>query len=245
MDKKNIFGDNPKLSFFLGLFVGIAAFSTISALIMMLAFFSGSTFEFVKGDDTPEAVAEVPADGAAAQPTAELAEVPEVTSDDNVRGPSDAKVTLISYSDFECPYCTKFSETIEQIADEYGDDIRVVFRHFPLSFHANAKPAAMAAECAGEQGKFWEMHDIIFDFSFDGNMDVEIWKDYAENYGLDMDDYNDCMDNEKYADKIIEQMKDGAAAGVRGTPATFVNGKMVSGALPFESFVQLIDGELE
>lgn len=244
MDNKSFFGDNPKLSFLLGLFAGIAAFSTISALIMLLAFFSGSTFEFVKGDaGTQEAVAE-----AAAQPTAgaaaEVADVPPVTSEDNVYGPSDAKVTLITYSDFECPYCAKFSNTIEQVIDEYGDDVRVVFRHFPLSFHANAQGASLAAECAAEQGKFWQMHDVIFDANEAGTMSVDAWKDAAEDLGLDTGDFDDCMDSQKYADKITEQMKDGAAAGVRGTPATFVNGTMVSGALPLESFIQIIDSQL-
>jgi len=245
MENKSFFGDNPKLSFLLGLFAGIAAFSTISALIMLIAFFSGSTFEFVKGGDTPEAVAEaVDQAAAAAQPTAEATEVPPVTSEDNVYGPSDAKVTLITYSDFECPYCAKFSSTIEDVIDEYGDDVRIVFRHFPLSFHANAKGAALAAECAAEQGKFWQMHDVIFEANESGAMSVQAWKDAAEDLGLDTDDFNDCLDSEKYADKISKQMQEGAAAGVRGTPATFVNGTMVSGALPLESFVQIIDSQL-
>ncbi len=240
---KTMFGDNPKLSFFLGLFVGVAAFSTIAAIVLVIAMFSGSGLSLVKGDNDVAVAEEV--NEPTAQPTQEAAEVPPVTSEDNVYGPDNAKVTLISYSDFECPYCARFSATISQIINEYGDDVRVVFRHFPLSFHANAKGAAVAAECAAEQGEFWEMHDMIFEANTEKNMSLETWKDAAEEIGLDTNDFEDCLESDRYDTKIASQMEGGAKAGVRGTPATFVNGKMISGALPFESFKQIIDAELQ
>ena len=241
MSDKNIFGGNPKTSFLLGLFIGIAVFSTISASVFMVAFFTGKGFEAQPSDK----VAEVEA--AAVQPTeaADVAEVPAVSSDDYVKGPDNAKVTLIEYSDFECPYCARHNSTIQDIMDEYGNDVRLVFRNFPLSFHPNAQDAALAAECAGEQGKFWEMHDKIFEANDAGTLSANTWSEAAGDLGLNTNKFNDCMDSDKYAEKITQQMQDGMEAGVQGTPATFVNGKMVSGALPYETFVQIIEAELE
>jgi len=242
-DEKSIFGDNPKTAFILGLFVGIAAFSTITALVLVIALFTGSGIDFAQSDKVNEAVA---VEGA--QPDAEeveVAEVPPVTSEDNVYGPSDAKVTMIKYSDFECPYCAKFRDTMDELLDEYGNDVRLVFRHFPLSFHANARSAAMAAECAGEQDMFWEMYQEIFDANELGTMSVDAWKQAAEDLGLDTDQFDECLDSEKYANKINEQMQAGVEAGVRGTPATFINGMMVSGALPYDTIKQVIESELQ
>jgi len=242
---KNLFGENPKVSFFLGLFVGVAVFSTITSLVLVVAMVSGNGLSFAKSDkaDNNAVVAD---DTVAAADNGEevAAEVPAITSSDNVWGPSDADVTMVIYSDFECPYCLRYSATLSQIMDEYEDDVRIVFRHFPLSFHANAKGAALASECAAEQGKFWEMHDKIFEANAADNMSLDTWKDDAKELGLDTEEFNDCLDSEKYADEIALQMQGGAQAGVRGTPATFINGQLVSGALPFESFQQIIDAEL-
>jgi protein-disulfide isomerase len=239
-DKKSIFGDNPKTTFLLGLFVGIAIFSTISASVFTIAFFTGKGFNTQPGEEAAQ-VAAAPTDQPAEEPTTVVEEVPAVSSEDYIKGPENAKITLIEYSDFECPYCTGFKDTLEQILDEYGDDVRLVVRHFPLSFHANSKSAALATECAGEQGKFWEMHDKIFEANVNDNMGVDTWKKAAQDLGLNTKNFNDCLDNEKYADKITEQMQDGMKAGVKGTPATFVNGEMVSGALPYETFQQIIE----
>jgi len=243
-NEKNLFGDNPKLSFFLGLFVGVAVFSTIAAIVLVTAMFTSDGLSFAKSDKANTVVADE-VDDPTADPTQEGADVPPVTSEDNVYGPSDAKVTLIEYSDFECPYCARFGETMSQIIDEYGDDVRVVFRHFPLSFHANAKGAAIASECAAEQDKFWEMHDKIFEANLTKTMSLDTWNQVAADLGMDTGDFEDCLESDRYDEKIASQMEGGARAGVKGTPATFVNGKMVSGALPYESFVQIIDGELE
>lgn len=242
-EDKSIFGNNPKTSFLLGLFAGIAVFSTISASILMIALFTGGQLKIGSAEQAAD-VAAAPADVQAADEEADLVDVPAVTADDNAIGPDDAKITLIEYSDFECPYCQKHQETLEQILEEYGDDVRLVFRHFPLSFHANARSAALAAECAAEQGKFWEMHDLIFEANVNGEMGTDQWKDYAKDLGLNTGKFNECLDSEKYAEKINEQMQDGMAAGVRGTPATFVNGGMVSGALPYDTFKQILDQEL-
>lgn len=241
---KNIFGDNPKLSFFLGLFIGVAVFSTITALVLVVAMFSNGSLSLAFADSDKEA-ADQPAEEAAAQPTQELAEVPPIDANDNVYGPEDAGVEMIVYSDFECPYCLNYSDTVNQIKDTYGEEVRIAFRHFPLSFHANAKGAALASECAGEQDDFWAMHDLIFEASAEKNMSLETWKEAAEELGLDTEQFNECLDSEKYASKIASQMESAVKSGVRGTPATFINGKMVSGALPFSSFKQIIDSELQ
>jgi len=243
--EKNLFGDNPQLSFFLGLFVGIAVLSTIAALVLGIAMISGDGLSFAKSDEADTAVALETGEPTDTQPTQEASDVPAVTSEDNVHGPSDAKVTLIEYSDFECPYCARFAATMDQIIDEYGDDVRVIFRHFPLSFHANAKGAAVASECAAEQDMFWEMHDKIFEANLTKTMSLDTWKQAADDLGMDTDDFEDCLESDRYDDKIASQMQEGAKAGVKGTPATFINGKMVSGALPYESIAQIIDSELE
>jgi len=240
----NILGDNPKVSFLLGLFIGVAAFSTISALIFMVAFFTGKNTKFTAGEEAADVVA-AEVDLGTAEPAPEVAEVPAVSADDHIKGPENAKITLIEYSDFECPYCSKHNDTLNQIMEDYGDDVRLVFRHFPLSFHPNAQSAAIASECAAEQGKFWQMHDKIFEANESGTMGIDAWKQAAQDMALDMIKFNDCLDTEKYADQITAQMQDALEAGVGGTPATFINGYMVSGALPYESFAQMIEAELE
>jgi len=124
----------------------------------------------------------------------------------------------------------------------YGDKVRVVFRHFPLGFHQKAQKAAEAAECAREQGKFWEYHDTMF-----GNqqaLEPDNLKKYATDVGLKAEQFNACLDSGKYAEAVQADMKDGQAIGVSGTPAFFVNGRFVSGALPYEEFEKIVDEEL-
>ena len=126
------------------------------------------------------------------------AAVPPVTSDDHVKGPASAKVTLIEYSDFECPYCLSHKSTIDQIIQNYGDKVRFVFRQFPLtSIHPEAEKAAEASECASEQGNFWEMYDKIFADNAAGTMSVAKWKEEAKNLKLDTVKFNDCLDSGK------------------------------------------------
>ena len=162
-----------------------------------------------------------------------------------MKGDPNAKVVLIEYSDFECPYCLRHQETMQQIAAAYGSQIAIAFRHFPLtSIHPQAQKAAEASECAAEQGKFWEMHDKIFEANAAGTMSVAKWKELAGSLGLKTEQFNSCLDSGKYAAKISQEAGEGAAAGVQGTPATFINGQLVSGAVPYEQFKQMIDGSL-
>lgn len=173
--------------------------------------------------------------------------------DDAVLGDPNAPVTLIEFSDFQCPFCRKFyTETLPQIKKEYIDTgkAKLVYRDFPLSFHPGATPAAEGTECAREQGKFWELHDKIFDeqekqgqgtIQFTAQ-DVKTW---ASQIGLNTAKFNQCLDSGKYKQEVEKDLAGGSAAGVNGTPATFINGRLVSGAQPFAAFKVIIDEELK
>jgi len=237
-----------KTSFFLGLMSGVAATSTLALIGLFILLFAGQNINIGKGEEG-ETVKQANEAANTNQPAANpepapAAEVPPITADDHVKGSENAKVTLIEYSDFQCPYCARHYGTINQVVENYGDKVRIVFRHFPLSFHPEAQKAAEASECASEQGKFWEMHNKIFEANTAGTMSVTKWKEEAKNLGLNTKKFNDCLDSGKYADKISQMAAGGSAAGVEGTPATFVNGELVSGALPYDQFKQIIDSKL-
>jgi protein-disulfide isomerase len=164
-------------------------------------------------------------------------------ADAPTKGPADAPVTIVEFSDFECPFCGRVNPTLEQVEATYGDKVRIAFRQFPLAMHPNAQKAAEASLCAKEQGKFWEMHDKLF-----GNqraLAVDNLKQYAADLELDTEQFNSCLDDAKYADAVAEDMAAGQAAGVSGTPAMFINGRLVSGAVPFDQIAQVIDDELQ
>lgn len=159
-------------------------------------------------------------------------------------GKKKAPVTIVEYSDFECPFCARGAQTMDQIKEQYVDDgkVKIVFKHFPLAFHKNAQKAGEAAECAGDQGKFWEMHDKMFENQ--KSLMVDNLKQYAADLGLKADKFNTCLDEGKYAQKVMDDMADGKRNGVSGTPAFFVNDVMVSGAQPIENFKKIIDAYL-
>ncbi len=158
------------------------------------------------------------------------------------RGNKNAKVVLIEFSDFECPFCSRVVPTMDQIEKTYGDKVAIYFRNFPLPFHSSAQKAAEAGQCANEQGKFWEMHDEMF--ANQDALSVDNLKSYAKGLGLDTTKFNDCLDSGKMAQVVQNDLNAGRAAGVSGTPTTFVNGKAIVGAYPFEAFQQAIDAEL-
>jgi len=166
--------------------------------------------------------------------------------DDPSIGSPDAPVTIIEFSDFQCPFCARFSlDTLPQLKENYisKGKVRMVFRDFPLGFHAQALPAAEAAECADEQGKFWEMHDKIFQNQ--GSLGTSSYKQWAKDLGLDSAKFDACLDSGKYANEVNKDLQDGQSAGVSGTPTFFINGKEVVGAQPFSVFQQVIDAELK
>lgn len=166
----------------------------------------------------------------------------EVAATGPAKGPANAPVTIVEFSDFECPFCSRINPTIKQVQDKYGDKVRIVFRQFPLAFHQKAQKAAEASLCAGDQGKFWEMHDAMF--ANQQALEVAQLKAKAAELGLKAEEFNSCVDSGKHAATIQADMKDGSAAGVSGTPALFVNGRFINGAVPFDQIATVIDDEL-
>jgi len=159
------------------------------------------------------------------------------------KGSASAPIEMIEFSDFQCPFCLRADPTVQQVLGTYGDRIRFVYRHYPLPNHPNARPAAEAAACAGEQGKFWPYHDHLFANPTklsDGDL-----KQGAAELGLNTAQFNACVDTHKLKAQVDADIKDGEAAGVNGTPAFFVNGRMISGAQPYDVFKKMIDEELE
>lgn len=166
----------------------------------------------------------------------------EVNGSGPSKGPDNAPIKIVEFSDFECPFCGRVNPTLKQVQDTYGDKVQIEFRQFPLAIHSNAKKAGEASLCAADQGKFWEMHDAMF--ADQRNLTVDGLKGMAEKIELDTDAFAKCLDSGKYGDKVDEDMAEGSRAGVSGTPAFFVNGRFISGAVPFDVFSEVIDDEL-
>jgi len=165
--------------------------------------------------------------------------------DDAVLGDPNAPITIIEFSDYECPYCKKFYlEAYPQLKKEYIETgkVKLIFRDFPLGFHQNAQKAAEAAECAGEQNKYYEMHDKLFENQ--KALSVSNLKDYAKQIGLDTTLFNSCLDSGQMEDEVKNDFNDGQSYGVSGTPAFYINGKQLVGAQPFEAFKNIIEQEL-
>ena len=238
----------PKISFIMGILVGI----TITALTAF-----GLNYSILKANvgDTSTANTNSNAKVAGAEDTAPTpsptpspaptkADI-QVTDDDHIRGNADAPITLVEYSDFECPYCFRVQPTLEQILDEYGDQVRLVYRHFPLSFHPQAQKAGEAAECAAEQGEFWAMHDKLYELNEQDGLNIDNYKAAAKELGLNSSQFDSCLDDGKYAQAVQDDFNQTSHDGVSGTPATFVNGTLISGAQPLSAFTAAIDSALE
>jgi protein-disulfide isomerase len=158
-------------------------------------------------------------------------------------GPANAPVTIVEFSDFECPYCSRVNPTLKQVQDQYGDKVRVEFRQFPLNFHPNAQKAAEASLCAHDQGKFWELHDAMF--ADQKALAVDTLKAKAKELGLNAEQFNSCLDSGKHAAAVQADLQAGSQAGVSGTPAMFINGRFINGAVPVEQITKVIDDELK
>jgi protein-disulfide isomerase len=158
-------------------------------------------------------------------------------------GPATAPVTMVVFSDFECPYCQEFSSTIKEVKAQYGDKMRLVFRQFPLTaIHPNAQKAAEASLCAASQNKFWEMHDLLFHDQ--SSLSIENLKSKAKELGLDVAAFNACLDGNRSAALVHQDLVAAYSAGVEGTPSTFVNGRFINGNASIEDLVPIIDDEL-
>lgn len=165
-----------------------------------------------------------------------------VAASDPAKGPANAPITIVEYSDFQCPFCARVNPTLDQVLKVYGDKVRIVFKDFPLPNHPEAPKAAEAAHCAGEQGKFWELHDRMF--ANQQALQVATIKQHAAGLGLDMNAFNQCLDSSRYAGRVAENLKSGEALGVSSTPTLYVNGRPVVGAQSFDYFKAVIDEEL-
>ena len=159
------------------------------------------------------------------------------------RGSADAKVAIVEYSDFQCPFCARAYPTINQILKDYDGKVKFYYKHFPLGFHQNAQKSAEAYECALDQGKQWEYHDKLFENSqADGTgLNLADLKKYAAGLGLDTAKFNSCLDGGQKAAKVGADASEGAQNGVGGTPTFFINGKTLVGAQPYSAFKAILD----
>ena len=197
----------------------------------------------------PSAVPEQDNKAAATQPSVKpTGTVLPLSDADHVLGEKNAPLTLIEYSDIECPYCQGFHATMLQILKDYQGKVKWVFRHFPLSFHPQAKPAAEAAECAGEQGKFWEYINSLYENQT--LLGADYYQTLAQNLKLDLTKFTSCLASDKYLSRIDQDTQGGSQAGVTGTPGSFLIGKdgsaqTIKGALPYSSIKAMIDAALK
>lgn len=162
--------------------------------------------------------------------------------DDPYRGNKNAKVTIIEFTDYQCPFCGRARPTVNQIIDTYGDKVHYVLRDFPLNFHPYAQKAAEAAECAGDQDKYWEYSKVLW--ANQKALDIPDLKKYAKELNLDTAKFDKCLDTGQFTAEVNKDIADGSKAGVTGTPSFFINGQLLTGARPFEQFKEVIDLEL-
>ena len=187
-----------------------------------------------------ETVKSAPPAAAAAAPTPSHVDIQPGNSPS--KGPKNAPVTIIIFSDFQCPFCSRVEPTLKELEKEYGSKLRWVWKNQPLPFHQNAEPAAEAAMAAGAQGKFWEMHDKLF--ANQQSLDRASYERFATELGLDMARFKGDLDGQKYKDQIKADSAEGTKVGANGTPTFFVNGNQLVGAQPVDAFKKLIDAEL-
>lgn len=234
--------------FLLGFFVGVSV-TALTCFIILMAF-GGLPMQMVNTTATTETTQTN--DGPTAvdttnntDPTAEdysQKNIP-IPADAHIRGNVDAPITIVEYSDVQCPFCQTFHNNMEQIIAEYGDDVRWVYKHFPLDqLHPFARQGAQAAECAGEQEMFWEYTDLLY--ARQNEIAPASFAVFAEDLGLNVGDFNSCLDSGRYAEKVEAEFQEGLAVGVRGTPGTFFNGYPLQGAVPYGTMKSLIDQEL-
>ena len=175
--------------------------------------------------------------------TAAQIEVLEVDPDDPVFGAASAAVVIVEFSDFQCPFCQQFSETLKGLKTVYGEDIRLVFKDYPLPNHMQAFKAAEAGHCANEQGNFWELHDTMFARQLE--LQIEDLKRYARELGLDQAAFDGCLDSGRFAETVLSDLTNGEQYGVSSTPTAFINGRVVMGDAPYDVLVEIIEEELD
>jgi len=232
--------------------------SVVAALILGASVVAGSLFIGGSIDRASEqlaglrtAVGEIQAAAPAAAPTRQAARPgrPDPnrrytvdTKGSPSRGSENAKVAVVEFSDFQCPFCSRVTPTLKQIESVYGNDVRIVFKHLPLQMHSKAPAAHAASVAAQRQGKFWEMHDRIFENQRE--MSPAKYEEYAAEIGLDIERFKRDIASPETKGQIDADLKEAARLGVTSTPGFYINGRYLSGARPFDSFKELIDAEL-
>lgn len=194
---------------------------------------------------TPNVQADLANQADQANDTPQRYEIP-IYDDDPTLGPENAPVTIIEFSDYECPYCQRYhQQTFDAIIDTYGDQVRYVFKDLPLtSIHPNAVPAAVAAHCASDQNAFWEFHDLLFSMQL--GLEQAAYLEYASALGLDMDTFTDCIGQGTYEQIVMQDTRILTDINAPiSTPTFFINGQYLAGAQPFSEFARLIDAELD
>jgi len=257
--KHEILGDKIaiKKSTFRGLIISLVAISIVAS------FFAGS-YAVLKSEEPSkmelsEAIKKLELKISDNQPDSPTVKPVNVSIDDDpVRGDPNAPITIIEFSDFQCPFCSRFhTQTLPTILEEYVDTgkVKFVYRDFPIqSIHPNAMPAAAASECAHEQNKYWEYHDALFERQQNWNNlklsdSIDTFKKMAKEFGMNENQFNSCLDSGKYIDEINKDLKDGTNYGITGTPGFFVGNEKsgyvkLIGAQPIETFKKIIDSQL-
>ena len=249
-----------KKSTFNGLIIGLIV------IVGIAAFFAGSytsnlNSNQITEEDLDQALSKLELKLLQNQlPTKQAAEPVKISADnDPIIGNPDAPITIIEFSDFQCPFCARFNaQTLPSILEEYIDQgkVKLVFRDFPIqSIHPNALPASVAAECANDQNKFKEMHDILFEKQSEWNKletaeTLSLFSQYASNFEIDQETFDSCLTSGKHIAEIKKDLEDGREYGVTGTPGFFVGNDQIGfvelkGAQPFESFKKVIDAQLD
>lgn len=232
-----------KSSFVLGLVSGVALVSTIGFFVFLGLYVrreladgsylkSGEQQEQVVNNNNQPSQPNNPADQGGKVEVA-------VNDQDNIRGNKNAPITIVEFSDYQCPFCARFHETMLTVMKNYPDKVRWVFKHFPLdSIHPYARKAAEAAECAGEQNKFWEYTDNIY--ANQASLNTDYLSVAAKQAGLNINKFDSCLASGKFSNKVNADFQQGQNIGVRGTPGNFINGQSLPGAVPYSTIEGMI-----
>ncbi len=241
---------SPKSSFMVGLVGGIMFLCTVGFFVLLTVYIQGgmdnkdSDSKVAGVDTTANANANTNVNSADAYVPAYVDF--DITDDDYIRGNPDAEITLLEYSDIECPYCSRFHESAMQLLEAYPDDVRWVYRHFPLdSLHPEARPAGLAAECAAEQSGndgFWTYLDALFENQDD--LGDELFEQLASEQGLDVATFTSCYESEKYASAVESDYQTGLQEGITGTPGSYLNGTELGGAVPYAQLEAAVESIL-
>lgn len=251
---KSVFDQmSSKISFFFGLMIGICLISLVGFITLLVLNNAWNPEE--KGQNDALAAPTTGGDSAQAgtAPSSNIQQAPppqtqdvskiQVTKQDHIRGDTNAPVTIVEFSDFQCPFCQSFHPEMKKLIEQNPGKVRWIYKHFPLSFHKYAQKAAEASECASEQGKFWEYSDKLFEnqtFFSD-----TYFSEAASQLGLNKKNFDNCLSSGKYTQKVLADYQMGAAAGVSGTPGSFINDIYISGTKSYEILQQIVDSLLD